>query len=205
MTKLDVSYSDFVSKITTDGLKYHHTSRGNSIKAVAVDEVVSYECIIKGDDKVDFETNHLAGSNKRHTGADGKPIIKTTPFADKSQLFFRGRGIKQTITANSTENITYVIPYDKCKLNGIELLNGNDGDTVNFKVLDSTTGTYTTIPNYLLNQFGFDWNVAASGTTKVLPYDADLFLNMQISVEYTNNSNSDTEIAVNIDLHEDKS
>ena len=131
--------------------------------------------------------------------------VKLDAFADKAFLFFRGKGVKQVIPANSTANIIYTIPYAKGKINGLEIFYGNNGDTCNFKVLDDTSGTYTTVPNYLLNQFGFDWNIDSNGVKEILPYDADILLGMQLVVEYTNNSNSDTEIGVNFYIHEDKS
>ena len=125
--------------------------------------------------------------------------------ADKEQLFFRGHGMTQTITANSTESIIFTSPYAKAKLNGVEVLYGAKGDTCNFKVLDTTTGTYTTIPNYLLNKFGYDWVVKENELKELLPYDADIFQNMQLVVEYTNSTGSDTLIGVNFFIHEDKS
>lgn len=131
--------------------------------------------------------------------------VKNSAFADKASLFFRGKGLKQTIPANSTANIIYTLPYTKGKINGLEILYGNDGDTCNFKVLDTTTGSYTTVPNYLLNQFGYDWNIKSVGTKEILPYDADIFLGMQLVVSYTNNSDNDTEVAVNFYIHEDRS
>jgi hypothetical protein len=135
----------------------------------------------------------------------GEIVSKQSTFNDKDNLFFRGKGVKQTITANSTESIIYTMSYTKGRINGLEIFYGNNGDTCNFKVLDDTSGTYTTVPNYLLNQFGFDWNVDSNGLKEILPYDADLFINMQLVVEYTNNSNADTEIGVNFYIHEDKS
>jgi hypothetical protein len=132
-------------------------------------------------------------------------LVKTKAFADKEQLFFRGQGISQIIPANSTQNLIFTLPYLKAKLNGIEVLYGKKGDTCNFKVLDTTTGTYTTVPNYLLNQFGYDWNVEENSQKEILPYDADIFQNMQLVVEYTNNSNADNLIGINFYIHEDKS
>ncbi len=132
-------------------------------------------------------------------------IVKTEAFANKAQLFFRGHGVTQTVTANSTQNIIFTLPYPKAKLNGIEILYGKKGDTCSFKVLDTTTGTYTTIPNYLLNQFGYNWNVEENAQKEILPYDADIFQGMQLVVEYTNNSNTDNLIGINFYIHEDKS
>jgi len=185
-------------KFYVDGYKkdvsiQYYDSITDSFKTENLDEICQALYSLDFSDK---STEHLMEEIQK---------VKASPFADKQDLFFRGQGIQQTITANSTEDIIYIIPYTKCKINGIEVLYGNNGDTCNFKILDTTTGTYTTIPNYLLNQFGFNWNIKQEGTQKELPYDADLFLNMQVVVEYTNNSNTDTLIGINLNLHEDKS
>lgn len=137
--------------------------------------------------------------------ANGKSIISTAAFADKANLFFRGEGKKVTCPAGQTTDIIYTLSYVKAKLNGMEIMYGQDGDTCNFKVLDSTTGTYTTVPNYLLNQFGFNWNVRVGSMKEILPYDADILQNMQLVVEYTNNGASAVDVGVNFYIHEDKS
>ena len=149
-------------------------------------------------DQSDFETNYKPNANKN---------VSQTPtaFAYKDNFFFRGTGKKFNCPAGQTTQIKLENTYAKAKFNGCSIMYGQDGDTCDLKVLDSTTGTYTTVPNYLLNQFGFDWNITSQPMRETLPYDADIFLGMQLVVEYTNNGNSDVEVAVNFYLHEDKS
>lgn len=137
--------------------------------------------------------------------AQGNIIIKTSTFADKANLFFRGQGITGNATANQVTNFIFTVPYAKCKINGVEILGGVFGAKCNLKILDSTTGTYTGTPNALLNQFGYDWNIRPNCMPIVLPYDADLLQGMQILIEYENNDSLDTSIAINFYLHEDKS
>lgn len=170
-------------------------------------DIASGDAIVAKDDSGSFDisdVNEAIDYLKGNISPDVK-ISSAPAFADKAQLFFRGRGVKATCTANSTTEIKYTIPYAKAKINGMEIMYGQNGDTCNFKVLDTTTGTYTTIPNYLLNQFGFDWNITDSSLKEILPYDANLLLNMQVVVEYTNNGNSDVDVGVNFYIHEDKS
>lgn len=132
-------------------------------------------------------------------------ITSSPAFADKAQFFFRGTGVKTICPAGQTTQIKITSAYPKAKFNGATIMYGQDGDVCNLKVLDSDTGTYTTVPNYLLNQFGFNWNITKEPMKEKLPYDADIFLGMQLVVEYTNNGSSDIEVGVNFYLHEDKS
>lgn len=152
-----------------------------------------------------------------HTGVALEPdpapvkIAKPAPaFADKltpegKSLFAREQGIAGvTVAAGATEDIIYTVAYPAVKINGAAIFGCQLGDTVNFKVLDSTTGTYTTVPNYQLNQFGYNVNMPADRYEKQYPYDADLYTGMQVKIEYTNNGGSSVTIYVNLDVHEVK-
>lgn len=200
---IEVNWQNIKSFIDSRGLSAQYVELDSRYIIQAHDNSFSLECVLDksptdSTDLNDFEANYKPSGNK-------KLSVRQAPFADKQDLFFRGKGVKQTITANSTASIIYTVPFPKGKVNGVEILYGNDKDTCNFKVLDDTSGTYTTVPNYLLNQFGYNWNVKASGIKEILAYDATLLLGMQLVIEYTNNSNTDTEVGVNFYIHEDKS
>ena len=124
-------------------------------------------------------------------------------FADKTvdgkSLFNRTEG-KSFALSSGANTCNFVMPWPIAKFNGVEIIGGELGDVVNLKVLDSTTGTYTTIPNYQLNQFGYSVNVRPDYYVRESTYDADLFLGMQISIEYT--SSSAKTIYFNYMLHE---
>lgn len=133
--------------------------------------------------------------------------VASAPFASKTlatgqKLFRRKHGIKQTIPANSTENLELVVPYSFCKVNKVEIINSTAGDTVNFKVYDNSVGSISTVPNLMLNQFGFDVVLPSNFYVDKSNYDADLINGMKISVEYTNTKSEDVEIGINIILHE---
>lgn len=208
----DINYS--ISTDTLNGIvnesKLHNEILNSSIDSVLIgintdgdNLTVSFVTTLSSEDETTLDAL-LSSHDGQKT--ETKPLsVKPSPFAEKGQLFFRGQGVKQNCLANSTTNITFVVPYTKAKLNGIEILYGQDRDLCQFKVLDSTTGTYTGVANYLLNQFGYDWNVDSNAMKEILPYDADVFYGMQLVVEYTNNGNSDVEVGVNFYLHEDKS
>ncbi len=137
-------------------------------------------------------------------------VDKSTPFANKilpsgKRVFKRVHGVKATVE-DAQKNIELIIPYDFCKITGIELIAGNYGDKVNFKVYDTPTGTISTIPNYMLNQFGFDVYLAQDRHKEESNYDADLIKDMKLVVEYIPvNTGSPREVYVNFMLHELKS
>lgn len=87
-------------------------------------------------------------------------------------------------------------------INEIEIINCETGDSVDFFVLDSDTGTYTTVPNYPLNQFGFDVKCPNDFYRRLSNYDADLLQGMQLYLVY--NSKSAKSVYVNYILHEVK-
>ena len=127
------------------------------------------------------------------------------PFAAKTigtkKLYKRVNGVQSAVIVGSTD-ILFTVPYAWCKITGLELIGAETLDRVSLYILDSTTGTYSTIPNYTLNQFGFNVNSAKDYYNHTSEYDADLYLNMQIKVSYT--SISAKTIGVNFILNEVK-
>lgn len=110
------------------------------------------------------------------------------PFAAKvlsngKRLYTRIHGASQSV-AGAPDNIDFTIPYASCKLTGIEIFNGEKGDKVNFKVLDTSEGIISGIPNYVLNQFGFNVNIADGYYKFTSNYDADLIQNMKLRIEF---------------------
>lgn len=128
------------------------------------------------------------------------------PFANKNigskKLFRRKHGVSKTITANSTDTVEFSVPYSHVKITKAEVVNCAVGDTIDLTINDDASGTYTTVPNYMLNQFGFDVVLPDGIYVDESQYDADLFNGMVVKVTYTNNSNSDRLIGVNLTLHE---
>jgi hypothetical protein len=138
-----------------------------------------------------------------------KAIVESQqPFASKTlpdgkKLFGREHGVTPvTIAAGATGSLVFEIPYAAAKITGAHILGTKVGDTVNFKILDTDTGLLTTIPLYPLNQFGFSVNMPDGEYKKSYTYDADLFLGLHISVEYTNNGTETITVSMNLDIHE---
>ena len=140
--------------------------------------------------------------------ANGHTQAIASPFASKAvvggKLFRRKHGFNGSIPPNSTVSIILVAPYAICKINQIEFVNANEGDTVDLKVLDTAAGTLSTIPNYMLNQFGFSAELPSGFYKDKSEYDADLIGGMQIEIVYSNNSGNTKIIRGNITYHEVK-
>jgi len=114
-----------------------------------------------------------------------------SPFSSKTlginKLFKRVHGITSSVTQGSNE-ILFTIPYNWVKITGIQVVSGENLDNISMFVLDSTTGTYSNIPNYTLNQFGFTVNVTKDNFIYDSEYDADLYIDMQIKIVYSSAS-----------------
>jgi len=71
------------------------------------------------------------------------------------------------------------------------------------KVYDTATGTYSGVPNYMLNQFAYSVNIAKDYYVRLSQFDADLYTGMII--QFTYNSVSDKTIGFNLIMNEVKS
>ena len=129
----------------------------------------------------------------------------TTPFSSKKfgdkSLFKRVHGVTQALNTGAN-TITFAIPYPWVKITGLEIVNGAALETASVSVLDSTSGTYTGVANYKLNQFGFNIVVAKDYYEHKSEYDADLYYGMQIQITYE--SLSDKTVGINFILNEVK-
>lgn len=169
----------------------------------AFDGAFCLECVlptgVDNSDTIEFETNYKSSGNK-------SLVNQTLPFASKQlangkKLYKREHGIQQTLSVGSN-NIIFTVPYPWVKIIGIELVNGETLDTVDLYILDSIAGSYSGVPSYQLNQFGYSVNVAPSYYEEVCNYDADLYYGMQIKLIY--NSISAKTIGINFNLNEVK-
>jgi len=134
-------------------------------------------------------------------------MFLSVPFASKElpngkKLFRRAHGYTIQLVANGDATLTVTVPYAACKINKAEVIGCPEGVKVDLKILDSTTGTYTGVSNYQLNQFGFDINISKDFFEDHSPYDADLFVNMQVVFVFKNSTDSTKTIGVNIPFHE---
>jgi hypothetical protein len=148
--------------------------------------------------KTDFETNYQSSANKSPT-----PIV--SPFAGKTfankKLFARNTGFQASVTTGAN-TIDYTATYPWAKFIGAEVVNCEALDYIDFKVYDTAAGTYSGVPNYMLNQFGFTVNLPKDFYQRIANYDADVYQGMILRVTY--NSVSEKTIGINLIMNEVK-
>lgn len=127
-------------------------------------------------------------------------------LADGSKIFRRVRGISASIQ-NTSINIDFTIPFTKCKITGLQILNATLGSKATFQVLDTAEGLISGYPNAVLNTFGQDVYVEPGSASYPSKYDADLIIGMKLRIVYDSADevlNPYRVIYVNFDLHEVK-
>lgn len=115
------------------------------------------------------------------------------------KLYARNTGFQAAVIVGQTI-ISHTATHAWAKLLGAEIIGCNALDTINFKVYDTAAGTYSGVPNLLLNQFGFNVNLPEGYYRREAPYDADIYGGMVLKLEYT--SATAKTIGVNLVLNE---
>lgn len=152
-------------------------------------------------DQLDFETNFKNNANLKI----GNEVTKVPAFASKNfgtkSLFKRVVGKRYDVSIGDN-TLLYTETFTWVKFMALEIINGEVGDTVSLYVLDTATGTFSTVPNYPLNQFGFEANIAAGFYEHKSEFDADIYAGLQIKIVY--HSISAKAIGVNYVMNEVK-
>lgn len=166
-----------------------------------IDGPFTLKCMIpKGtEDATDFETNFKSGGNKSLPNTAAPFAAKSLPCGKK--LYERCIGITANLIQGANE-IIFSIPFPWVKFDAIECIGGDTGDTVDLMIRDNFLGSYSGVPNKMLNQFGFAVNVAKDYYVKASNFEADIYQGMIIMLTY--NSVSAKQIGVNFDLNEVK-
>jgi hypothetical protein len=196
-------YSDWKSTVDSANLDHQYYMKKGRYVLLALNGTIIYEHNLDASNDVDYETNYKSAANKKNINQQSPFATKILP--DGKKLFAREHGIPQvTIAAGATASLVLEVPYISCKITDAEIIGCKEGDTVNFKILDTDSGTLSTIPLYPLNQFGTNVNMSNGIYVKKYAYDADLFIGLHIDIEYTNNGLSPVTVSANIGLHEVK-
>lgn len=145
-----------------------------------------------------FEATYKAAGNKR---TESNAPSFTSKLVGTKKLFARNTGYQFALSAGSNIfTITASLPW--AKVTGVEVFGAETLDYADFKVKDTAAGTYSGIPNYILNQFGFAVNIAKDYYRREATFDADLYQGMVL--EFTYNSVSAKTIGINIIMAEVK-
>jgi hypothetical protein len=129
---------------------------------------------------------------------DEQPVFSSKKIGAK-KLYTRATGQIFALAAGAN-TLDFTIPFNEVKFNGLEIDKSKFGEKVSLKILDTASGSISGVPNYVLNQFGFDINLPDGFYRRMSDYDADLFLGLQIRIEYF--AVEARNIGVNYMLHE---
>jgi hypothetical protein len=198
-------FKDFV---TSRSLSIQWIDDGQTYFMKAFDSYFSLECNLNksnlNDYLTDFENNFKANGNKQiiiSTTSVSQPPFGAKILSDGSKLFRRVRSTSGEVT-NTPTNIDFTVPFARCKVTGLQILNGAIGDKATFQVLDTANGTISGYPNVVLNTFGTDVYIVPNIAEYPSKYDADLIGGMKLRLVYTAAIQTPKNIYVNFDLHE---
>lgn len=107
-----------------------------------------------------------------------------------------------TIAGPAITTVQMVVPYNRAKINMVEVLWAPEGVSAVMRVKDTSTGTYSTVPNYVLDTFGADVNIAEGYWKGRSEYDAEVLVNMVLEFELKNRSMVSKTVGVNVAFHE---
>lgn len=168
-----------------------------------------FSCIIlksnKNEDLSDFETNFKAQANKDIASS---VEVKSSPaFAAKviyingvqKKLYARYVGVQFPVIAGSND-LVWSSTFPHAKMIGVEVVNSESLDTASFKVHDTPAGTYSGVPDKMLDQFSFNVNLPSGYYVRMASFDADVYFGMKFKISYA--SASAKTIGINFILHE---
>lgn len=129
------------------------------------------------------------------------PAMASKTLPDGKKLYKRVHGVRQEMSSG-VNVIQWTTPYPHVKFIAIEFTGGLEGDQCDLEVYDTAMGTYSTIPNYKLNQFGFGANIAKEFYQHTSEFDADLYQGMIVKLTY--NSPVAKNVGINFVMNEVK-
>ena len=205
---IPTSWANLKTVIQNRKLSVQYLELADQYYLMAIDGGFTVSCVLNRDggaDVLDFETNFKSAGNVWPNTVAISSQAAALPFAAKTigtkKLYKRVTGATYSLTQGSND-LFYTLTFPWAKITGIELVGGEIGDKVNFFVLDTTAGTYSGTASAPLNQFAFNVNVAPQHYISTSEFDADLYENMQIKINYI--SASAKTVGVNYILNEVK-
>jgi hypothetical protein len=199
---MELQYTDFISAISTFKLQTKYVELTNKYLLYAQDSnfIITSTVFKSSDEGDDFEATHKATFNKT-LGYVTTEAFSAKKLPDGKSIYTRATGVSYSLSVG-TNDCYFSIPFPAVKIDGIEIIGGEIGDKVDLWVLDTPTGTISTISNYPLNQFGFGVGIAKDFYRRESKYDADLIQDMQIWADYDSVSAKD--VTINYLIHEVK-
>lgn len=211
---IEVSWSIFKSFVNSRSLSIQYLDVDGFYFLWAVDGLFYIQSRLEknGDaDVLEFENSYKPLGNKKLTLANQAFDAKELPNGKK--LFRRSHGITTLMIANGETTVDFVIPYNACKMNKMEIFWLPEEVKLDLKVLDTPSGTIQAsfgvseedrVPNLEVNQFGFNVNAAKDYYVDESKYDADLIKDMVVRIVLKNSTEISKTVGINLILHEVK-
>lgn len=207
----NVSWDQLKNYISTlSSPQLHYLEDNQKYEVFVINGNLSLMCLIFKDgnqDVIDFEDNYKDLANKSivlDSRIESQPPFNAKVLPDGSKVFRRVRGIVATIN-NAQTNIDFIVPFQKCKITGLQIIGATLGDKAKFQVLDDSNGTVSGYPGIVLNTFGENVYVAPGEVSYPSKYDADLFGGLVLRIVYDSIDqvlDPPRKIYINFDLHE---
>ncbi|MEY2859130.1 MAG: hypothetical protein RLZZ74_3443 [Cyanobacteriota bacterium] len=198
--RLTAKWSDFKSFVDSRSISIQWVDIDSNYFLYATDDAFQLDCIIPkdGSAELEFETSYKSKGNIV------TPQINSA-FSSKNlgskKLFARNTG-KQFMLGPGPNDLIYTATFPWVKMIGLECIGAESLDYGELRVYDSAAGTYSGVPNLLLNQFGYTLNIAKDFYKRESPFDADLYAGMVLKITYT--SMSSKTIGINYIMNEVK-
>lgn len=185
---IEASWSEIKRIADSKNLPLQWVQAGSNYYIALVDGPFVLSCLlpigVSDADTTAFEATYKISGNKRVD-------IVAPAFASKTsgtkRLYSRNTGFQSTLSAG-TNTISYTASLAWAKITGVQIVNCAALDSADFKVYDTSSGTYSGIPNYLLNQFAFSVNLPNGFYDRESPFDADIYAGMILRIEYISGS-----------------
>lgn len=211
---MEATWTDFKAFVVSRSLSIQWVKAGDNYYLKAFDGFFTLDCLLPYDpalsaDTVDFETNFKSAGNIRPTqfvSVKGEPA-----FTDKTllingvtkKLFARNTGKLFAVSSGVVTDLSYTATFPHVKMIGLECIGGEIGDYAELRVYDTPAGTYSGVPNLLLNQFGYELNVAKDYYVRTSTFDSDVYAGMVLKISYYSISNKT--VGINYLMNEVKS
>lgn len=207
---MNLSWSNFKNIVEQRSLSIQYVSLNDRYILGVTFAGIDFTCIINVEnpitsDQIDFENNFKTISNKPviiPTSVETIPYIGTKNFTKNGvvkKLYARDTGFQKPLIQGINE-ISYTSTYPWAKIVGAEVIGCQALDVVDFKVYDTTQGSYSGYPNLLLNQFCYSLNLTEGSYHKIAQFDADIYVGMVVKITYT--SISQKTVGINIIINE---
>jgi hypothetical protein len=206
---MEIQWSEFKRIVNLKSLSIQWIELNGNYHLKGVDGAFILDCVlpigVADSDTTDFETNFKTNGNK--TLVASSSIQSIPSFTSKTvtingtvkKLFARNTGFQHAMSVGANV-VEYALTYPWVKILGVEVIGAETLDYVDLQVLDNSLGSYSGVPNLVLNQFAFSVNIPKDYYIRLSQFDADLYQGMKI--KFTYNSVSAKTVGFNLIMNE---